>query len=166
MGQQKSTDVMSDKKELQQFEDDIRYQHLIDFKALNGLITDDEGKMKKLSMQELADMLQCDRGSLYNWMKRDGFWKLVNERRKEISPKSRLARVHEVMYLSALKPGAEGYRDRVLYLSNFDESFRMPTEKVEHSVADSWSALIESKNLDDEKVIEGEIVNASENDNA
>jgi hypothetical protein len=56
-----------------------------------------------------------------------------------------MQKVHEVWFLSALKPGSEGFRDRQLFLANFDTDFHMPTEKVEHEMGNSWAALIESK---------------------
>lgn len=48
---------------------DPRQEALIDYKAMNGLIVDEEGAMTKMTMQQLADLCQVDRTTLYEWMK-------------------------------------------------------------------------------------------------
>ena len=118
-------------------QENLQYEALISFKALGGLITDEEGNTAKMSMEAFAQTIDVARSTLYEWMKRPGFWDLVNERRKEISPQSRLAKMHDVWFLSALKPGNDGYRDRVLWLANFDPNFRTPTQKHEIEAGDS-----------------------------
>ena len=137
---------------------DYRYQALIDFRALNGLITDDDG-MHRMTVAQLATALGTIPKILYDWQKRiPEFWYLVAQRRKQIAPHARVAKVHDVMYMSALKPGSEGFRDRQLWLANFDEDFRMPTEKIEHEVGDSWARLLEMKRQSSTEMIEAEII--------
>lgn len=140
---------------------DPRHQTLIDYRAVNGLIVDDDG-MRKLNVDELATMLGVDRRQLYRWQETiPGFWEKVAVRRKTIAPKARLAKVHEVMFLSALKPGADGYRDRVLYLANFDSDFRMPTQEVKHDASGGLADLLEigrQRALEASNIIEGEVV--------
>jgi len=124
---------------------DPRYAVLVDFKALGGLITDEEGGMQKQSMQWLADLLSVDRQTLYNWMKIPNFWNLVNERRREISPKGRLAAVHNTWYLKAVKGEFQFLQ---LWLANFDPNFRMPTQEVKVEAGNSWAALIDKRKND------------------
>lgn len=138
---------------------DPRYQSLIDYKAMNGLITDQDGNMKKMPMQQLADGLGVVRDTLYTWMQRDGFWEQVNERRKSISTKSRLAGVHETWYLRARKGE---FQHLQLWLANFDPNFRMPTEKIEHEVGNGFADLIASHSRN--KTIQAQIIDISPNE--
>ena len=140
-------------------ESDPRYLTLVDFKALNGLMTDEEGNMVKRSMRWLAELVKVDRGTLYNWTKHPGFWEQVNQRRGKIAPKSRLARVHETFYLKAV---AGEWQFTNAYLFNYDKNYRQPTQKVEHEVGDSLAEAIGMARR--RQAIEGEVVRES-NDN-
>lgn len=134
---------------------DPRYQALIDYKALNGLVINESDAMRKMTMEELSTALGVDRTTLYNWMKRAGFWDAVNARRKEISPAARLAKVHEVWFLKAAKGE---FQHMQLWLANFDPNFRMPTEKVEHDMGNGLADLIamakSQQRLEERKVID------------
>ena len=157
--QQNSTNSEST-PEVNKLESDPRYQALVDFKAVNGLRTDEEGKMIKMSMQTLANILQVDRGTLYNWCRHDGFWEAVNQRRKEISPRARLAKVHETWYLKAV---AGEWQHLNAWLFNFDPNYRIPTQKIEHEAGDS---LVEALGIarKRQQLIEGEVVNDTDQD--
>lgn len=146
-------------------------QAWIDYNAMSGLITDlttdkldKDGQpavLRKMTITEFAKLLEVDRKTLRNWRETiPDFWKRVNDRRAELSTESRLAKMHEVWYLSALKSGKDGFKDRQLWLANFDPKFKMPAQKIEHEAGNSWAALLRKK----VKVIEGEVVNESGND--
>lgn len=145
---------------------DIALQTLIDYRALNGLITDDDG-MRKMTVDELAKMLNVSRITLYDWQnKTPDFWELVNQRRTEIAPKSRLAKMHEVWYMSALLP--KNFQDRQLWLYNFDPKFRLPTAKIQHEIGDSFAEMAKMlKERDGAKPepLEGEIIDNADTNN-
>lgn len=139
--------------------EDMRYAALVDFKALNGLRTDEEGNLKKTSMQFFATMIDVDRSTLYEWMKRPGFWDLVNSRRKDLSAGGRLTKVHETLYLKAV---AGEWQHLNAWLVNFDPNYRTPTQKVEVEAGDSLAEAIgiaRSRRA----TIEGEVVDESDN---
>lgn len=118
---------------------DPRHQALIDYRAMNGLITDDDG-IRKMTVDDLAKALGVDRRQLYRWQDSiPDFWDLVNNRRKEISPKSRLQRVHETWYLKAVKGE---WQHMNAWLMNFDSSYVVPTQKVEHEAGQSMVELM------------------------
>lgn len=146
-------------------------QAWIDYTAMSGLITDlmsetrdKDGNivtLRKMSITEFAKLLGVHRDTLRNWRESiPDFWKRVNDRRAELSTESRLAKMHEVWYTSALRSGKDGFKDRQLWLANFDPKFKMPAQKIEHEAGNSWAALLRKK----VKVIEGEVVNESGND--
>lgn len=137
----------------------IQQQYWIDYNALSGLITDitddrvnergDPLTMQKMTITKFAELLDVDRTTLRNWTRSiPDFWDRVNARRRELAPQARLQKVHEVWYLAAQSP--KNFQDRQLWLANFDPNFRMPAQKVEHEMGNSWAALLESKR----KVIE------------
>jgi hypothetical protein len=147
---------------------DPRHQALIDYRAVNGTITDDNGT-HKMTVEELATTLGVDRRQLYRWQETiPDFWGKVNARRKELFPRSRLARIHDVWYISALLPGAKGFRDRQLWLANYDDNFRMPTEKVQHELGDGVADALNiarERRMKVQTVIDGEVVDDNANAN-
>lgn len=142
---------------------DWRHEALVDYRACGGLITDDDG-IKKLTVDDFASQLNVTRQTLYDWQKLiPNFWDKVNKRRGEVGTKHRLSRIHEVMYLSAMKPGKEGFQDRKLWLEVFDPAVRSVTRKleVEHDVSDRWSDMARLR-LSNDQAIEGEVVDVKE----
>lgn len=148
-------------------------QAWIDYNALGGLVTDimeerrdkdgNVSTLRKMPIYEFAEAINVSRETLRAWRNSiPDFWGKVNARRAELSGNGRLQRMHEVWYLSALKPGKEGYRDRQLWLANFDPNFRMPTEKVEVEAGNSWTALLENKRKQVDNIQEGEVIDAQE----
>lgn len=157
---QNATGRKSAKEVAERVDNDIRYLNLIDYRALGGLITDDDGNTRKMTVEELATALGVNRKTLYRWQETPGFWNAVNKQRKKLGSQARLSKMHNVLYLSALKPGREGHRDRLVWLANFDPNFRMPAQKVEHEAGDSLAALLSHRRrtIGEGEVIEGEVV--------
>jgi hypothetical protein len=144
-------------------------QMWIDYNALGGLIVDNTDErwdsvnqvtttMRKMSISEFAKMIDVSRETLRLWRNSiPDFWGKVNVRRQELAPRARLQKMHEVWFLSALKTGAEGFRDRQMWLANFDKDFRMPAQKMEHDIGDNLAELLIAAKRDG--IIEGEVVN-------
>lgn len=135
----------------------------VDYKAVNGLITDDDG-IHKMTVDELATQLKCDRRTVYK--NRDmvpNFWDLVSERRKQLAGKEQLAKMHEVWRLKAMGNGPSNFQYFQLWQANFNPEFRMPTEKIQIEAINSWGALTEKKRKE-ASIIEGEIVDATSTD--
>lgn len=126
----------------------------VDYKALGGLITDDDG-VRKLPVEKLAEMLGVTRDAIYKAKANiPDFWALVNDRRKELGGQERLAKMNEVWYIRAMGTGPGAFQYFQLWQANFNPDFRMPTQPVEHHAADSWTELMSNKR----NVIEGEVV--------
>lgn len=155
----------------------IRHQAWIDYNALNGLITDvtedrinpktgEPMILRKMTIQEFADIVGVDRKTLQRWrVIIPNFWQRVNDRRQELAPQARLQRMHEVWYLSALRVGTEGFRDRQMWLANFDKSFHMPTQPVEHEIGGGLADVLEiarKRGRETANIPEGEVINATD----
>lgn len=135
----------------------------VDYKAVGGLLSLDDEDVKPLTVQQLADELGVTRRAIYA-AKEDvpNFWDLVAERRKELSGRSRLTRVHQALYLYAKKGS---YQHMQLYLAYFDDAFPMKTEGRK---GDDIDSLAEAMNVArqrrlaneamENKAIEGEVI--------
>lgn len=119
-------------------------QIFIDYKAVGGYITNaDDMVPKKMTMQQLASLINVNRDTLYEWQKKiPNFWDKVNTRRREIGTQERLSKVHDTWYLKAV---GGSFPHLQLWLANFDPNFRMPAQKVEHELGNTWAALAKSK---------------------
>lgn len=131
-------------------------QMWIDFKAIGGRITEQDTMLpEKMTVTKFASLIKISRDTLYEWTKTiPDFWDKVAARRKELGSQERLVKVHDSWYLKAI---GGSFPHMQLWLANFDPNFRMPTEKVEHELGDSWAALAQKKRV----AIEGEVVDAS-----
>lgn len=128
----------------------------VDYKALGGIVTDDEG-VRKMTVSDLATMLGVTRNAIYDAKDHvPNFWQLVEDRRKELGGQSRLARFHETWYLKAIK--MDNWQISEAWARNFDKSYREPKQKVEHELGNSWSALLENKRKQANNIVEGEVV--------
>jgi len=126
-------------------------QMWIDFKAIGGRITEQDTLLpEKMTVTKFASLVKVSRETLYEWTRTiPDFWGKVAARRKELGNQERLVKVHDTWYLKAI---GGSFPHMQLWLANFDPDFRMPTEKIEHELGDSWAALARSK-----KLIEGEV---------
>jgi len=126
-------------------------QAWIDYRALNGLIIDGEQtdsagdfKMRKMPIHEFADRIGVSKQTLFNWQNSiPEFWVKVNQRRIELAPQSRLAKLQEVWYLKAM--AMTDWRITDAWLRNFDPNYREPKQKIEHEIGSGMADLINAK---------------------
>lgn len=160
---------------------DWRHEMLVSYMATNGLVFDVEAAesfvsndgrrvvtgppLKKMTMQELADICGVERKTLYRWKEAiPDFWKLVAIRRKELSGRDRLAKMHEEWFKKALT--FKNWKVSESWLHNNDPDFKalVAKEPVDVKVTLSWAEQLQLKN----NVIEGQVINRenqSENTN-
>lgn len=130
----------------------------VDWKALNGIITDDDG-VREMKLDDLAKMMGVTRQAFYEGKKLiPNFWDLVTERRKELGSQSRLARFHQTWYLKAIK--MDNWQVSEAWARNFDPTYKEAKQKIEHELGNSWAALLEHKR----EIIEGEVVDGPNTD--
>lgn len=129
----------------------------VDYCVVQGLITNEDGTYRKMTIDQFAKEIGVGRASLYRW--RDGipkFWDFVAERRPEIFGKTRVQKMWNAMYLQGIKGDV---RAQQTWLANADKAFRMPTQPVQVEAGNSWAALINRRRHNaDKQAIEGEIV--------
>lgn len=134
---------------------EIHGQTYIDFCAVQGMMTKEDGEIKQMSAGEFAGMIGVRRETLYDWQKRiPNFWDRVQERRKQIGGQNRIMKVYNGLYLRA---AAGNPQAAAIWLANHDPDFRMPTQPVKHELGNSWAALLEQKR----KAIDGEVADGS-----
>lgn len=144
-------------------------QYWVDYNVVQGLITESDGEMKKVSVNQFAEKLGVDRTTLYSWTRRiPNFWDLVDERRKVLFRHgARTAKVWNSLFIAAtVKLNVQA---QSLWLLNADKSFKIPSTKVEHSATGGLADLIDSaRGIKDkhDNVIEGEVVNNEPTNNS
>lgn len=141
-------------------------QTWVEFNAVGGLLIEADGSFKKsprnpeknYSVQDLANDLDVDRTTLYNWTRSiPDFWGRVQKERKELGSRARVQKVWNGVFLKA---AAGNPQAAAMFLANFDDDFRMPMQKVEHEVGSSWSKLMGIAETNTNKIIEGHVVDA------
>lgn len=107
----------------------------VDFKAVGGVITDDDG-VHKMTVGQLAAQLGVTRDAIYQSIKyMPNFDDLVAERRKQLSGGARLQRIHTLWYVHASK--FDDWRVTEAWLRNFDPNYKEPKQKVEHEASET-----------------------------
>jgi hypothetical protein len=125
-------------------------QTVIEYYALGGLMTNEEGEIKKMPVTELADLLKVDRVTVYRW--RDeipDFWGKVARARQQLGGQNRVQKVWNGVFLRAAKGDAEQAK---MFLTNFDPNFRMPNDKADRGAAETLIDLMNAaRNLQREQ---------------
>lgn len=125
-----------------------RQQQWIDFCAIGGLMTDDDGTLKPTTITAFADMIKVERKTLYNWKKSiPDFEERVAQRRKVLGAGTRLQKVYNGLYLKA----AAGNPDAVkLWLQIFD-GWKPPKQEMEIEHNLGLADLVAKKKLELER---------------
>jgi hypothetical protein len=104
----------------------LKQEEYISYCAVGGLITEVDGTLKKMSLEQFSEQLKVDRKTLYNWKKTiPNFWTRVEKRRGEIFTQSRISVVWNGLMLRAAKGDAEQAK---IILGHF-ANWQPPTQK-------------------------------------
>lgn len=130
----------------------IQQQKWIDFCAVGGLITHDDGSLKPMTITEFAPLIGVGRKTLYRWKETiPDFKARVKKRRLELGSDSRLQKVYNGLYLKASQGVPEAVK---LYLQIFD-GWKPPAQahEIEHKGLGDLVNTARNKNI-----IEAEVV--------
>jgi len=122
----------------------LKYQQeqWIDYNAVGGLITHDDGTLEPMSIAVFASKLGVHRNTLTRWKKEiPNFWDLVKKRRHEIGTQTRTNKVWNGVYLRAARGDAEQAK---IWLSTFD-NWQPPAQKHEVQVGTGLADLVAQK---------------------
>lgn len=145
-------------------------QSWVDYNVVQGLITEADGEMHKMTVGEFARQVGYSRQTCYEWSKAiPNFWDLVAERRKLLFAGARTAKVWNSVFLAAtVKLNTTAQQ---MWLANADPSFKMPNAKLEVDIGGGLADVvnraraIEEANKKQNVVIEGEVVDGTEQAN-
>lgn len=111
----------------------------IDFTALGGLLTHEDGTLEKVKISTFAARMGVHRDTFYKWQKNiPDFWDLVKKRRLEIGSMARTNKVWAGVYLRAAQGDAEQAK---LWLSVHD-GWQPPSQKHELELGDGMADLL------------------------
>lgn len=133
--------------------EESRQQLLIDYCALGGLLTEDDGSFRRMTTDELAQELGLSRMTLHRLKNRiKNFDEKVRKRRQVLSKKSRASKVYNGLYLKACKGTAAEVK---LWAEIFD-GYQPAAQKHEVKVSGLGDlvSMARGKNIIDGEVVE------------
>lgn len=137
---------------------DMRLETWIDFVAVGGLVTKEDGTFRKMSVDEFAAEIDISKTTLYAWRaKTKDFWERVKQRRLDLGSQVRLQKVYNGLYLKAAAGDPQAVK---LYLQIFD-GWKPPAQAIEHEVGDHMADIMkiaQARRMKAEGVQEGEVV--------
>lgn len=133
------------------------FDQFLNFCALGGLISDDDGKMRKMPIYEFCQLVGVDQSTTWRWKHMPDFAARVRERREEIMPLMRESMWFNQLHLLGMQTqDKRAAVDALKTLTGHFSELRLPTVKQEVKVeVNTWTGLLESKR----NLIEGEVVN-------
>ncbi len=133
----------------------LQRQQYVDFVALGGLLTEDDGSFITMTVGQFASTLGVSRQSLYNWKKTiSDFDKKVRARRLQLSQKSRATKVYNGLYLRACKGDPLAVK---LWAEIFD-GYQPAPQRLQHSLGDGFADAMKIARTRREGAIEAEVV--------
>jgi len=145
------------------------FDQWLTWKACAGLIVDEENNhIYKMTLTDFCQHFGINRDTARKWRnKTANLGKLIEQRRDEIAPQAKVGMVFNQMFLTAMQ--SQDKRAAVdaqkAYLGHFG-NLRTPVQRQDVKVEGlSWADLAQKKR-NENKVIEGEVVDADANHSA
>lgn len=133
---------------------DLRHDLYVDYCAIGGLITNDDGSFRKMTGDELALELGVNRTTLWRWQDIiPNFQERVKARRIELSKRSRASKVYNGLYLRA----AQGYAAEVRLWAEIFDGYQPAPQRLQHSLGDGFADVMKVAQARRE-AIEGKVI--------
>jgi hypothetical protein len=133
-----------------------QFDAYLSYLALGGLITSDDGKVTKISVDQFCETYNVSRKTLWTWKTQTpNILELVRRRREEIVPLAREAAAFNQLFLLGMQTQDKRAAVDALktYLGHFS-SLRLPSQEVKHEVGSSFADLINAHRQETRKVID------------
>lgn len=122
----------------------------ISYCAVGGLLTADDGTIKKVNLGEFAQMLNVDPKTLNNWKRSiPDFWGEVDKKRHMLFSGPRISAIWNGLFLRAARGDAEQAK---IILSHF-AGWQPPAQKHEIEVTTGLADLVARKKLELERKV-------------
>lgn len=120
----------------------------ISYCAVGGLITDDQGVMRKMKVEEFVATFNTPERTLYNWKKSiPEFEQKVRKRRMDLWPQSRETNLWNRAYLIAMTTTGPQAIEAIKLLAGQFSGWQPPSQKIEHEVGTSFMDLLQANRL-------------------
>jgi hypothetical protein len=137
----------------------ISQQKWIDFCAIGGLLTSDDGTLNPMTISQFAPTLGVTRQTLYDWKKNiPDFQERVKQRRIELGTGARLQKVYNGLFLKAASGDPSAVK---LYLQIFD-GWKPPSQDHEVKLSTGLADLVAQKKIELDR--ERKVIDATPSD--
>ena len=125
----------------------------VSYVAVSGLMIDDDGSVRQMKVDEFCEAANVTRTTLQHWRQRiPNFSQLVETRRAQLFPGSRISAIWKAMQLKAMGGNTEAAK---IVLGHFGQ-WQPPSQKHEVQIG----GLIDLAKIAQSKgVIDGEVIN-------
>lgn len=141
----------------------LAFDAYITFKALGGLLVDDDGVITKMTQEDFCEKYGVNVSTVWRWRQNmPNLGELIRERREAIAPLARESAAWNQLFLLGMQKQDKRAAVDALktYLGHF-AGLRLPSQAVKHDATDALAEAlgrVHQRRQQDAEPIEGEII--------